>query len=239
MPIWLLGALKSRFTWYGIGAVVLVVVLLGYRSHLINQGKQQGKDEQKQSDQQTIDSERQVAKAEADRKVAALTASAAEDRKRADQATADAAVYAARAQALVSQLANSRQQVSAIPQDQLHAQALAEVQRSPMAGQSSDLERAVVERVYAAPILAATNTELSGQVKQLTTAVSGLKDQVDKLEQRDQVRVEYEAKLEGYYVRLYNLHPPRKRAPRCLYLWRCADNKLPVPGLEEIKKEKP
>jgi len=235
MPTFLL----SRWTWYGIGAVILLVSLLAYRSHLINVGKEQGKEEQRQSDQQTIEQQRQVAKAQAQQAVSEANAKAAEADQRAGRAEADAALYAARAQALAGQLIGSRQQVASVPQDQLHSYAVIQVQQHPMAGESTDPERAVVERVLAAPILSAQNRELAGQIGKLTEGLHALKDKVEALDERDKARVEYESKLEGYYVQLYNLHPPRKRAPKCLYLWRCADNKLPVPGIEAILKAKP
>ncbi len=199
-------------------------------------GKEQGKEEQKQSDQKEIEQQRQVAKAEAEAKVAEANAKAAEAEGRAVRAQADAELYAARAQALAGQLVSRRAQVAALPPDQLHAAALAEVRQHPLAGENPDPERAIVERVFAAPILAAQNRELAGQIGELGKQVAALGDQVGALEERDRARVEYERRLEEAYVRLYNLHPPRKRSPKCLYLWKCADNKLPVPGLAALKK---
>ena len=235
IPLSLLGLLKSRWTWYGLGAVVLIVGALGLRHHYIALGKDQGREEQKQSDQQAIEEERQVAKAEAQQKVAEANAKAAEADGRATRAEADAQLYAARAQALAGQLVNSRVQVASIPQTQLHATALTEVQQRPLPNQSPDPERAIVERVFAAPILAAQNRELAGQIGKLSEDVAALKDKIAALDERDRARVEYEARLEEAYVRLYNLHPPRKRSVKCLYLWRCAENKLKAPSLETLK----
>jgi len=232
----LAGLLKSRWTWYALGGLALIVGALWVRHHYIEVGKEQGREEQKQSDQQEIEQQRQVAKAEAQQKIAEANAKAAEADGRATRAEADAALYAARAQALAGQLVSSRTHVASIPPGQLHATALAEVQQHPMANQSPDPERAIVERVFAAPLLAAQNRELRGQIGELGKEVAALRDQVSALEERDRARVEYERRLEQAYVQLYNLHPPRKRGWKCLRIWRCADNKLPVPGLEALKK---
>jgi len=235
----LAGLLKSRWTWYALGGFALLAGSLWVRHHYIEVGKERGREEQKQSDQQEIEQRRQVAKAEADQKVAEANAKIAEADGRATRAEADAALYAARAQALAGQLVSMRQHVAGIPQEQLHATALLEVQQQPMANQSPDPERAIVERVFAAPILAAQNHELAGQISKMGEEVAALKDKMAALDERDRARVEYEARLEGAYVRLYNLHPPRKRHPKCFYIWRCADNKLPAPGLDELRKGTP
>lgn len=43
--------------------------------------------------------------------------------------------------------------------------------------------------------------------------------------------------LKGHYVTLYNSIGVRKRSPRCLWLWKCADNKLPTPKPEDLAIE--
>lgn len=238
LPLAALALLKSRWTWYGLGAVAAVVLALGIRSHYINVGKEQGKQEVQQEVQKQIEDEHELAKKEKDVYLAEQDARIAEAQARATKAEADASVYAARAQALAGQLIVGRQQVAGVAQDQLHAFSLQQVREHPMPNESADPERAIAERVVAAPALLAQAKEFSGQIRELQNGQAALKDEVAALAAKDRKHEAYEQLMEGWYTALYNLHPPRKRAPKCLFLWRCADNKLPVPAPAQLREAK-
>lgn len=237
MPALELAALlRSRWTWYALGGLALVGAGWWVRHHYIEVGKEEGRAEQAEAAQKEIEAQRQAARARADAAIAEANAQIAEADARARKANAEAAVYAAQVQALAGALASGRQRVAAVPQAELHAFALAQVQQSPLPGESPDPERAVAERVVAVPLLVRQNRALAGQVEKLGETVRALQDQVGALEARDRARAAYTAQLEGWYAQLYNLHPPRKRSPKCLWLWRCARAPLPVPAPAELPR---
>jgi len=224
LPLWTL--LKSRWTWYGLAAGAVLFAGLALRSHYISLGEQRGKDAQAQAGQQEIETQRKLAQAEANAKIADANA-------RAEEANARAAGFALKAQQLTGQLLASRRAVDALPAPAVRPHIVAALGLRIPGDASPDYtpaeEREIARRVDAAPLLEQRIAALDGQV-------NGLSDQVKALSAGIAAREAYTERLEGWYVQLYNLHPPRKRAPKCLWLWRCKTERLPVPAPSELHK---
>lgn len=220
-----LSLLKSRWTWYAILAVALIAGALGLRAHYINVGEQRGKDQQAQASQQEIELQRQAAQADAREKVAAANL-------RAAAAEAQAAEYALKAQRLSGQLDAARRTVDALPDSAIHGHIVGALglrpQGDPTPGYSPAEEREIARRVDAAPLLKEQTDALAAQVSKLS-------DQVHAVIEANAAREAYTVRLEGWYTQLYNLHPPKARAGKCLWLWRCGENRLPVPAPKDIK----
>jgi hypothetical protein len=233
--------LANRWTWYAGGAIALFGVLLGVRAHLVHKGEQQGQEQQKQAQQSDVELERKATAARTELQISEDTAKAKEADARGKRAEADAAMYAARAQSFAGQIADGRRQVAALPDGGLHAYVRSTLNLTPdvQGPYTPAEERAIADAVTTAPKLQQQNEALAGQVGKLTENVNALADKVSAIVDREQARAVYTNELERDYRTLYNLHPPRKRSPKCLWAWRCTDNKLAVPAPAELETKRP
>jgi hypothetical protein len=150
--------LKNRWTWYALGGLVVASVLFAYRGHLINLGKDKGREDQKQEVQSDSELARQAARAQAQQQISEANARAAEADARATRAQADAAMYAQRAQALAGAVADGRRQVASLPDAGLHTYVRQTLALSPEAQgpYTSVEERAIANAVRARSVRTAS-----------------------------------------------------------------------------------
>ncbi len=80
---------------------------------------------------------------------------------------------------------------------------------------------------------------LEGEIKALGEQVQAVTDRAQATADKVDAFVEYTVKLERYYVQAYNALPRKKRAAKCLFLWKCNDKSLPVPTPADVAALRP
>lgn len=234
----------------------LAIGLVGWRVY--SAGKEAGKREQ---GQKVVESDMREVGAATERLDAELRglrerALAAEGREQ--EARAQARRFAGLAERLGEQVENlsreresARREVDALPEEQLHGritQGLG-LRRADDAypGFYAPELRALALCVGELPLCQRQTAKLSEQVGILEQRVSAVEQEAAAIREQLEATKGMVRAWEGYtkgvvlpsYQRAVDAIGLRKRSPKCLWLWKCADKKLPVPRPEELAAQAP
>jgi hypothetical protein len=242
----MIGAWKFLISPIGlkvVAGVVLAAAVAGGTLHVYNKGKAQGKEEQKQDSAQDIKSAKDLARSNADAEVAEADARASRARAETEQSNARAEMFRNQAQAFAGQLAGIRQQIRTVPDVELHPRNVATIGLRPP-GQANACYTGAEEREIAGcleqqPVIQRRLEALEGRAAALEQTIKSQGDEIragnDKLAARERQLVSYDLA----FTQLYNLHPPRYRSAKCLWITKCGKRTLPVPSPAELKAAKP
>ncbi len=107
-------------------------------------------------------------------------------------------------------------------------------------------QRTILSVLTDYPILKDENSELGEKVAAMDEQVAAMSDRIGAMEtmhrsveeQRD-LWQRYGDRMDVHYRDAVNAIGRRKRAGKCLWLWKCTDKKIGVPTPEELKKLRP
>lgn len=100
-------------------------------------------------------------------------------------------------------------------------------------------ERAISDAVVAAPLLNQKVSQIEADMQEVRGQVGAAKAEIAGLNQKVTALATYTNELEKDYTTLYNLNPPKRRSPKCLWLWKCGKKRLPVPDPKELLAARP
>jgi hypothetical protein len=211
-----------------------IVIVVGLVFGAYKWAEQRGRDAQKSDDDQRqtqqIERSRQEAQAAKDQLV--------------DQANDQAAKADARAQAaeqrfnslatLLQGIAGKQQQgsdhVRGLSDSQLHGDVVAQLKlRSPgdaTACYTPVEERAIDDAVTQWPLCRQQSQALGQQVASAQQDTAAARDKASALQGTIDAQAAYERVLEADYKKIFDQHPPRYRAPACLWLWKCGKKQV-------------
>lgn len=79
------------------------------------------------------------------------------------------------------------------------------------------------------------NDLLTTKVDALGKETVGMQDRIDSRDVALQGAINYGNLMYSNYTQLWNLHPPKRRSVKCLWIWNCVADKLPVPAPAQLK----
>lgn len=218
--------LSNKWSKLGIELAFVAVLGLGARAYFTAEGKRAGRDEVTQVVQQQIDKARQQDTANLNKVVTQATNETVSARK--EKAVALAALSKANTTLadISRQRSNDSAKVQALPASALHSYIATMLNLRPAQQHDQPGYTDIEERVLATCV-----TQYPACQKQLSTYQQASADQqahnkaADRLDAAQGViasaQADFVDKLDAHFVKLYNLHPPRYRAMRCLWLWHC------------------
>lgn len=218
--------------WRGFAAgFVIISLLVGvwvYGNHRFNQGKTVGKTEQTEQDTQIF----KAAIAQRDALLQQSNAELLAANARAEQFARTSAALADKLTSIKLQADKATADVARLSDSQLFSDVRGRVgQVNP-----SDTQPFTAGELRTIDTAVTLNPLLTQQVGNLTETVKAKDGQIDALikagesikQQRDAWQ-QYSATVDQLYVRAYNSLEHRKRAGKCLWLWKCLDRKLNFP----------
>ena len=240
MPVFLLGLLKSKYTWYALLAVALVIGFVGLRAHYRSEGKASGVVEQKQSEASDIESLRKTAEGQLNAVVASAQAQIAEANQRANVAAQQAQQQGAMIIALASQRSAATQVVAQVKDSDLHAYNVTTLAvRAPSdqtPGYTYPEERAISNVLTQFPLMQKQIDASAKEVDSLKVQVAAVLDANNGLVANLTAEQNYTEQLMGYYTTLWNNQAKNHRGLKCLGLWNCAKTTLPTPAPTKVKQ---
>lgn len=240
MPLFLLTFLKSKYTWYALAALAVVLGFFVLRAHYVDEGKKSGVEEQKQTESATFESMRKSQQDQLDSIVKSAEARIADATARANAASAQVSQQNALVMALAAQRATATQTVERVADSDLHAYniqtlALRDPHDSTTCYNPTE-ERAIASAVTQYPLCQRSVTESSKEIDALRSQVAAVNDKVSALGVELTAEKSYTSQLFNYYVTLYNDQAPSYRAAKCLGLWKCGKRTIPTPKPETLKR---
>jgi hypothetical protein len=226
--------------WVAAGALFLAIICgIYWKGH--NAGQAAGEEGQKQAQVQDIEDQHKITKKDVD---AGGTASEARLKALEDNAAAQTRLLL-QMSAQFALLAGQRQaaaaQTASLTDTQLHPATVQQLglraPNDPNACYNFAEERAIHDAVTQYPLC---DRQVKTAVAEREAAEAGkatVEAQVRELRSRQGELTAYQAKLEGWYRELYNLHPPKYRSAKCVWIWKCGKRKLAVPPPNELKAE--
>jgi hypothetical protein len=217
------------------GKVALeILIVAGLVFGAYKWAERRGRDAQKSDDQQqqstAIEKSRQEAQAAKDKVVDQAQASAVAAQQREQAAEDRFKALASTLQAIAGRQKAGSAHVSGLQDSELHSDVVSQLKlRSPADATScytAKEERAIDDAVTQYPLCKDQARTLGDQLaaSQQQTAAAG--DKAAALQQALDGRVAYEKVLEADYKQLFEQHPPRYRAARCLWVWKCGKRKV-------------
>jgi hypothetical protein len=226
--------LGSKWGKLAIEVGFVVLLALGIRAYYINEGKRQGKDEASQTQQQDLNKSRQQDHQELQGvldKANASLATAEQHRNAADATLlqvagvlADLAKKQGAGQAAVARLSDSELHPYIVGQLGLRAKG----DNTP--GYTAAEERSLSECVTQYPIC---KQQRDAQGQQVTAQQDKTQSADDAAAAEQRIAGATQAfsdKVDDLFNRLYNLHPPRYRSAKCLWLWKCGAKTIAPPA---------
>jgi hypothetical protein len=234
--------INNKWMRYALAAVLVVAALLYVRHYFVELGKDQGREEVKQTSKEQIQAALSAERTSTATEIAKHDADAAAARARADAFETAAAQLADINKTLISQRAAVSGKVNATPDSELHPAVIGALGlRSPndtTPGYYPVEERSIYSCVLDRPLCEQSVKNQGQQVEKLTSAVSELKTQVTEQGAKYDALRHYTGTLETGYTAIYNLYPKTYRSAKCI--WFCKKPiVLPVPKPEDLMKGKP
>lgn len=217
--------------------VAITLVLLGawygFARHYISIGTAKGDVKATERSEVAVNGMREADRTQtggqitaADVKAAAADAKATAAQQRADHLERE--VDELRRQGLAD-----RANVARIPAAGLHAYNVEHLAVRPAgdatSGYTEPEERRIAELVTVTPNLEGQLDKLSKRVDELAARGDALQDKVSARDEKYAALAGYTNRLEGYFVTVYNATPKKRRAWKCLQVWRCGESKLAAP----------
>ena len=238
MPLFLLGLLKSKWTWYAIAAVALLLAFVAVRAHYIDEGKKAGVEQQQQAEAKDLESLRANAQAALQATVADAQQKIAAAEARATQAAQAAQQQQALVVALASQRQQAAQTVAGLQDSQLHAYNVQQLAvRAPSdssPGYTPAEERAISNVLTQFPLVVKQSEAQAKQIADLSDQITAVGVKVDSLTAMYNAQVQYSNVLSKAYTTLYNEMSKNTRGWKCLGLWRCQSHQLPTPAPQAL-----
>ncbi len=191
--------------------------------------------------QKEADAQKQEQQIEATRKTASDLQAKAVDHANEDATAADARAQMAEQQfvnlvGLLQRLADKRQagtdQVAKLPDSEVHPDIVAKLGLRPSGDQTPGYlpkeERAIDNAVTQYPLLQNQVDNLFKQVQQSQDDVEAQKDKVKAKQEVIDAQEAYRRTLEAGFKQLFDLHPPKYRSPKCLFIWKCGTRKTSI-----------
>lgn len=225
--------LGNKWAKLGIEVAVVAALALGIRAYFLAEGKRAGRDEAAQSQQQEIEKARQQDRKDMQAVIDKANGALA-DAEKQHQAADDALQKLA---GILGDLAKQRTagegKVSALPDSDLHGYVVGALNLRPAGDKSPGYlpveERALAGCVTQYPLcqkqVQAEEEKIAAEQKNTAASDQVGAARLDTIKAKDA----YIAQLEAKFTELYNLHPPRYRSARCLWLWKCGSRKASTP----------
>ncbi len=225
--------LGNKWAKLGIEVALLAALALGIRAYFLAEGKRAGRDEAAQSQQQELEKARQQDRKDMQSVVDKTNSALADAEKQRQSANDTLQTLAGILGDLAKQRTAGQDKVAALPDSDLHGYIVGALNLRAAGDKSAGYlpaeERAMAGCVTQYPLCQKQVQTEEDKVlaEQKNTAAS---DQIsaarlDTLKAKDA----YIAQLEAEFAALYNLHPPKYRAAKCLWLWKCGAQKVSTP----------
>jgi hypothetical protein len=235
--------LGNKWAKLGIEAALVGALVLGIRAYFLAEGKRNGRDEAAQSQQQDLERARQQDRRDMQSVIDKTNGTLADAEKQ--HRAADEALQ--RLAGILGDLARQRRagesKVAAIADSDLHGYVLGALNLRAIGDKSPGYlpveERALAGCVTQYP-LCQKQVETEKEKLALEQKNTAASDQVGTARlEAIKAKDAYIGQLEAKFAALYNLHPPKFRSPRCLWLWRCGTRKVSGPSVSapEVKHE--
>ncbi len=222
----------SKWGKLGLEVGLVLLLALGIRAYFLAEGKRAGKDEAAQTQQQDLEKARQQDRKDmqsvVDRANGALV-----DAEKQREASADALRQLAGVLVdLSKQRSAGDTKVAALPDSDLHGYVVSSLNLRGVGDKTPGYlpveERSLAGCVTQYPLCQKQLTaEQDRTAAEQTRTAAGDRVSAAQLETL-KAKDGYIAQLEEKFAALYNLHPPKYRSARCLFLWKCGARKVQV-----------
>ncbi len=222
--------LGNKWARLGIEVAIIAALALGIRAYFLAEGRRAGRDEAAQSQQQELEKARQQDRKDMQAVVDKANGVLA-DAEKQHQAADDALQKLA---GILGDLAKQRTagegKVSALPDSDLHGYVVGALNLRAASDKSPGYlpveERALAECVTQYPLcqkqVQAEEEKIAAEQKNTDASNQTAAARLDAMQAKDT----YIDQLESKFAELYNLHPPKYRSARCLWLWKCGSRKV-------------
>jgi hypothetical protein len=233
---WFLTPLGRKVGLGILAAVILAGIAWKIRRSLIEEGKDQTREEVTEAQSKNVLADAQdVAKGSQERQ---QQAQAFAGQATVSKAQVDA--LAGQLYALRGELAQQRARVQQMDSGAIHAYVVEQLalrskgDTSP--GYTEPEEKEIAIRVTAYPILQEQTAKQGESIDKLNRALGSKEKEALLLAEDAKDWKDAHGRLLRDYATLYNTYPHKRRHIKCLGLWKCADKKLTVPAPAEISR---
>lgn len=226
--------LGNKWAKLGIEVALVAALALGIRAYFLAEGKRAGHDEAAQSQQQEMEKARQQDRKDMQAVVDKANGALADAEKQHQAADEALQKLAGILGDLAKQRTVGESKVAAIADSDLHGYVVGALNLRATGDKSSGYlpveERALAGCVTQYPLcqkqLQAEEEKIFAEQKNTAASDQVSAARLDAIKAKDA----YLAQLEAKFAELYNLHPPKYRAARCLWLWKCGARKVSAPN---------
>jgi hypothetical protein len=233
--------MRNKWVQYALLALAVLAAYGAWAAHQRNIGKAEGVEQQKSVEVEQVGKDVKQDAVAFNSELVESHKREAEAQNRATIAQSQAIASLALAKQLQDQMDAAKRLVASTSDDNLHTLTIAKLNlRAPgevNACYTAREERLIAEDVQQAPLCSQKQSQNEQVIQQQNEAVNKLVDRINILLDRDSKQTAYNQKLIRTIVTLYNAHPPKKRALKCLNLWKCGTGKLDSTELESLTKE--
>lgn len=217
-----------------IGAGVLVLVaLFAWGQMKKREGKEEGKQEQQQESATELHALREQDRLQTEKQVEQLQAMIESYKAAYERSTAREGALAAAVSTLASQRQSVVESVNRMPDSAIHGYIVQQLNLRPQgdttAGYLPAEERELARCVADRPLCQEQVKKQEAQIAELREGQRAQQQQIDAQGQKYSVLEAGYNRLQGYYTTLANLYPRKKRSGKCIWLWKCGEQKLPTP----------
>jgi len=226
--------LGNKWAKLGIEVALVAALALGIRAYFLAEGKRAGRDEAAQSQQQELEKARQQDRKDMQSVVDKANGALADAAKQRQSAKDTLQKLAGFLGDLAKQHTAGESKVAALPDADLHGYVVSALNLRA-AGDNSAGYLPVAERALAGCV-----TQYPLCQKQIQTEEEKIAAEQKNTAASDQVgaarldaikaKDAYIAQLESAFATLYNLQPPRYRAAKCLWMWKCGKRTASSPS---------